>query len=134
MVEIPWYVEHYRVFLIVSLLAVVLLLAPYFSDGVAPYMGYWVYRVESSEFQIFFDAFFLLLGIFGYIFFKVFQRYWEVVDALGYRLVSVEVVDFFRTRTSTARPMTADRSTSTTTAGTSIHLLSTGCGSTCPTS
>ena len=38
----------------------------------------------------------IIPGILGYSYFKTFQRYWEVVEALGDRLVSVEVVGFMR--------------------------------------
>ena len=96
MVEAPWYVENYRAFLLASLLAVVLFLAPMFPWMFTPYMDDWIDLVEDADEPGFFMVMALIPGILGYSYFKTFQRYWEVVEALGDRLVSVEVVGFMR--------------------------------------
>ncbi len=96
MVEVPWYVENYRAFLLAAILGVVLFLAPLFPWTFSPYLDDWVDLVESVDEPGFFLVIATLPGFIGYSYFKTFQRYWEVVEALGDRLVSVEVVDLMR--------------------------------------
>ena len=96
MAEVPWLVANHRAFLLPPLLVLALLMSLLVPDRFPAVFGEAADAINATPAPAYALAAVVLLGFASWAYFRTFQRFAEVVEALGDRVASVEVVDPMR--------------------------------------
>ena len=96
MVEVPWLVANHRAFLLPPLLVLALLASLLVPDRFPAVFGEAADDLKATPAPAYAFGVVVLVGFASWAYFRTFQRFAEVVDALGDRVASVEVVDLMR--------------------------------------